>query len=75
MFEVGDGRRFSYDMIIRIIHGAATKSEAKVDSFLKNKIRVWKPTRSKELITMQCQLCLVEIKDEDKARWSLTRSG
>ena len=44
MFEVGDGRRFSYEMIIRIlfmkysfriIHGAATKSEVKVDSVLK----------------------------------------
>ena len=84
MFEAGDGRRFSYDMIIRIlfmkysfriIHGAATKSEAKVDSVLKNKIRVWKPARSKELITIQCQLCLVEVKDEDKARWSVTRLG
>ena len=61
MFEVGDGRRFSYDMIIRIlfmkysfriIHGAATKSKAKVDSVLKNKIKVWKLARSKELITI-----------------------
>ena len=59
----------------RIIHGAATKSEAKVDFVLKNKLRVWKPARSKELITLQCQLCLVEIKDEDKARWSVTRLG
>ena len=64
--EVGDGRRFSFDMIIRIIYGAATRSEAKVGSVLKNKIRVWKLARSKELITIQCQLCLVEIKDEIK---------
>ena len=59
----------------RIIHGVATRFEAKVDFVLKNKIRVWKLARSKELITIQCQLCLVEIKDEDKARWSVTRSG
>ena len=70
MFEVGDGRRFSYDMIIRILLGLSM-----VDSILKKKIRVWKFTRSKELITIQCQLCLVEIKDKDKARWSVTRSG
>ena len=70
MFEVGDGRRFSYDMIIRILLGLSM-----VDSILKKKIRVWKPARSKELITIQCQLCLVEIKDKDKARWSVTRSG
>ena len=47
-FDVGDDRRFSYDMIIgilfmkysfRIIYGAATKSEAKVDFVLKNKIK------------------------------------
>ena len=58
-----------------IIHGATIKSEAKVDFVLKNKIRVWKPARSKELITIQCQLCLVKIKAEDKARWSVTKSG
>ena len=85
MFEVGDGRRFFYDMIIsrmlfmkysfRIIHGAITKSEAKVDFVLKNKIRDWKPAWSKELITIQCQLCLVESKDEDKATWSVTKTG
>ena len=38
----------------RIVHGAATESEAKVDFVLKNKIRVWIPARSKELITIQC---------------------
>ena len=59
----------------RIVHGAATESEAKVDSVLKNKIRVWIPARPKELIPIQCQLRLVEIKDKDKARWSVTRSG
>ena len=58
----------------RIIHDATTKSEAKVDSVLKNKIRVWKPARSKELITIQCQLCLAEI-NNDKARWFATRSN
>ena len=61
MFEVGDGRRFSYEMIIRIlfmkysfriIHGAVTKFKAKVDFVLKNKIKVWKLARSKELITI-----------------------
>ena len=52
----------------RIMHGAANKSEAKVDSVLKNKIRVWKPARSKNLITIQCLLCLVELKDGDIAR-------
>ena len=61
MFEVGDGRRFSYEMIIRIlfmkysfriIHGAATKFKAKVDFVLKNKIKDWKLARSKELITI-----------------------
>ena len=57
-----------------IMHGAATKSEVKVNSVLKNKIRVWKPTRFEELITVQCPLCLVELKD-DKGRWSATRSG
>ena len=55
-----------------IIHGAATKSEAKMDAILKNKIRVWIPARSNELITIQCQLCLVKLKD-DKARWFATR--
>ena len=82
-FDVGDGRKISYDMIIRIlfmrysfriIHGATTISKAKMDYVLKNKIRVWKPTRSNELITIQCQLCLVELKD-DKGRWSATRSS
>ena len=58
-----------------IIHGAATKSEAKVDAVLKNKIWVWKPACSKKLITIQCLLCLVELKDGDKARRSVTRSG
>ena len=47
----------------RIVHGAATKSEANVDSVLKNKIWVWKPACSKKLITIQCLLCLVELKD------------
>ena len=40
----------------RIIHGAATKSEAEVDSVLKNKIKVWKLASSKKLITIQCLL-------------------
>ena len=53
-FDVGDDRRFSYDMIIgilfmkysfRIIYGAATKSEAKVDFVLKNKIKTCKVQR------------------------------
>ena len=59
----------------KIIHGAATKSKAKVDSVLKNKIRVWKLARSKKVITIQYLLCLVELKDGDKARRSATRLG
>ena len=58
----------------RIMHGATTKSVVKVDFVLKNKIKVSKPARFEELITIQCQLCLVELKD-DKDRWSVTRSG
>ena len=58
----------------RIIHGAATKPEAKLDYVLKNIIRVWKPVRSKKLITIQCQLCLLKHK-YDKVRWSTTRKG
>ena len=45
-----------------------------MDSILKNKIKVSKPARFEELITIECQLCLVELKD-DKGRWSVTRSG
>ena len=58
----------------RIMHGATTKSEVKVDFVLKNKIKVSKPARFEELITIQCQLCLVELKD-DKGRWYITRLG
>ena len=46
-----------------------------MDSVLKSKTRVWKPARSEELITIHSQLYLVELKDEDKARWSATRSS
>ena len=42
---------------------------------MKNKTRVWKPARFKELITTHSQLYFVELKDENKARWSATRSG
>ena len=46
-----------------------------MDSVLKNKTRVWKPARFKELITIHSPLYLVELKDENKARWSATRSS
>ena len=59
----------------RIIHDAATKSEAKVHFVLKKKIRVCKLAMSEELITIHSQLCLVELKDKDKARWYATRPG
>ena len=42
---------------------------------MKNKTRVWKPARFKELITTHSQLYLVELKDENKARWFAARSG
>ena len=38
----------------RIMHGATTKSVVKVDFVLKNKIKVSKPARFEELITIQC---------------------
>ena len=59
----------------RIIHDATTKSEAKVDFVLKNKIRVWKPARSKELITIQWQLCLAEINNDKASGLQLDQIG
>ena len=58
-----------------VIYDAASNPEAKVDSMLKNKTWIWRPARSDALVTVQCQLFLVELKDEDKALWQATKSG
>ena len=57
------------------IYDAARNLEAKVDSVLKDKTWIWRPAKSNTLVTVQCQLFLVELKDEDKALWQATKSG
>ena len=57
------------------IYDAASNPEAKVDSVLKDKTWIWRLARSDTLVTIQCQLFLVELKDEDKALWQATKSG
>ena len=46
-----------------------------MDSVLKNKTRVRKSARFKESISIHSPLYLVELKDENKARWFAARSG
>ena len=57
------------------IYDAARNLEAKVDSVLKDKTWIWRPAKSNTLVTVQCQLLLVELKDEDKALWQVTKFG
>ena len=57
------------------IYDAARNLEAKVDSVLKDKTWIWRLARSDTLVTVQCQLFLVELKDEDKALLQATKSG
>ncbi|XP_075641997.1 uncharacterized protein LOC142613508 [Castanea sativa] len=59
----------------RAIYDAASNPEAKVDFVLKDKTWIWRPARSDALLTIQCQLFLIELKDEDKALWQATKSG
>ena len=87
-FEVGDGKSIFlwHDLwhpagvLIqifgsRVTYDAACNLEAKMDSVLKDKTWIWRLSRSDALVTIQCQLFLVELKDEDKALWQVTKSG
>ena len=87
-FEVGDGKTILlwHDLwhpagvLIqrfgsRVIYDVASNPKAKVDYVLKDKTWIWGPARSYALVTIQCQLFLVELKDEDKALWQTTKSG
>ena len=40
---------------------------------MKDKTWNWRPARSNALVTIQGQLFLVELKDEDKALWQVTK--
>ncbi len=59
----------------RFIYDAASRTEAKLDTVLKNKTWSWILARSEELVTIQSQLGLVELKDEDTVKYSATKSG
>ena len=90
-FDVGDGKNFFFFFFwhdnwhpagvlfqkygFRVIYDAASKFEAKVEIVLHNKVWVWRPARSEELVDMQSNLSLVERKEEDKAIWTATKLG
>ena len=87
-FEVGDGKTILlwHDLwhpagvLIQrfgscVIYDVASNPKAKVDYVLKDKTWIWGPARSDALVTIQCQLFLVKLKDEDKALWQTTKSG
>ena len=75
-FDVGDGKNFFFFFFwhdnwhpagvlfqkygFRVIYDAASKFEAKVEIVLHNKVWVWRPARSEELVNMQSNLSLVE---------------
>ena len=59
----------------RVIYDAASNPEVKVDSVLKDKRWIWRSARFDAFVIIQCQLFLVELKDEDKALWQATKSG
>ena len=42
---------------------------------MKDKTWNWRPASSNALVTIQGQLFLVELKDEDKALWQVTKFG
>ena len=86
-FEVGDGKTIflwhdlwhpAWVLVQRfgshVIYDAVSNLEAKMDSMLKDKTWIWRLARSDALVTIQCQLFLVELKDEDKALWQATKS-
>ncbi|XP_075663456.1 uncharacterized protein LOC142633065 [Castanea sativa] len=87
-FEVGDGKSIFlwHDLwhpagvLIqrfgsRVIYDVASNPEAKVDFVLNDKPWIWRLARSDALVSIQCQLFIVELKDEHKALWQVTKSG
>ena len=59
----------------RIINDAASKTDARVDSVLIDKQWHWRPARSEELVSVQSKLFSINLREEDKALWSVSSSG
>ena len=50
---------------LRVIYDAASHVEAELASVLKDKVWIWKPARSHQLVDIQNKLHLVKINEED----------
>uniref|UniRef100_A0A2N9IBN2 Reverse transcriptase domain-containing protein n=1 Tax=Fagus sylvatica TaxID=28930 RepID=A0A2N9IBN2_FAGSY len=87
-YEVGDGRKIFLwhdhwhpDGILylkyghRVVYDAASRSDARVASVLKDQEWQWRPARSEELVSIQSKLCLITLGEEDRAVWSASSSG
>jgi hypothetical protein len=83
-FEVVDGKKIyvwhpAGPLLLkygpRVIYDADSQLQAKVDSMLQNQCWVWKPARSDDLVSIQGQLSLLELKNEDKAVRLASTSG
>ena len=59
----------------RIVHDAASNLQAKVSSVIQNKEWCWCPARLEDMAEIQSKLSLIQIKESDKAVWSLTTTG
>jgi hypothetical protein len=59
----------------RIVHDAASNLQAKVSSVIQNKEWCWCPARLEDMAEIQSKLSLIQIKESDKAVWSLTTAG
>uniref|UniRef100_A0A2N9JAL9 Reverse transcriptase domain-containing protein n=1 Tax=Fagus sylvatica TaxID=28930 RepID=A0A2N9JAL9_FAGSY len=59
----------------RIIYNATSKTDARVDSILIDKQWHWRPARSEELFSVQSKLFSINLREEDKALWSVSSSG
>jgi hypothetical protein len=59
----------------RVVYDAASRSDARVASVLKDQEWQWRPARSEELVSIQSKLCLITLGEEDRAVWSASSSG
>ena len=52
-----------------------SKIDAKLGSVLEGKKWIWPPARSKEMVSIQIKLAMVEIGIVDKPRWIISKKG
>jgi hypothetical protein len=87
-YEVGDGTKIFLwhdywhpDGILYLKYGhktvydVASRIDARVASVLKDKEWHWRPARSKEMVSIQSKLGLIDLRVEDRAVWTASKSG